>query len=453
LSVVALLAVGCGDDQASDEPAEPEATAGVATGSVPQVRLSGLRTVEVPDADALTAGTDEDQHPQQHLAALGTDEVLVASIEAYRPGRFFVGSMVDDEWIEIDPPPIEGRLDPWFGTVGQDVVVVGATCPSEEFYPDADVDEVCPGGYDALGMWRLDHVRHEWTEVAFLPPSDLGTEETDPNLCAIPVGVSRDAVAVHLCSGLETVLLIHSDGTADTPYEGNGQPGSDVFGRPLCITASGVLAGLAGGDGLNGGGMSGDAVHATSVGLNHFAFLHPGDAEWTVVDDVTYTGVQSVACGADQVSIVGETDTTLSTADWRVFDEQGRLLSTTRLPDDAVLGPEADFTTASFWTDHQYFPAQGRNHQTVVRDFGNLEQLDRVDAGGDPSAGYPVLLPRRIVVLPRPGAPSLTQTYPDDQEVFVEGTAALPDGRVVVLVSTRTSFDEADVELHLLVAE
>jgi hypothetical protein len=440
-----LVAVACGD-----EPGD-----GVDIGALPdparQHWPTAIRLVDGPPADELAERRDPDVSPEYLVTALGTDEVLVGSFSEQQPLAFFVGTVDGGDWEAVDLPPIDGEIDPQMTTVGQDAVLVGAPCPGD-LNPESDEYAECPDGYEGLGLWRFGHEDHEWHEVTVVPEAELdlsGSDtdtEPDERWWWDIIGTVDGAVAVNVVDATNRVVLVDLAGEVEIPYRW------DTFASPdraqaTCITGTGVLVGTGGdGEGLSGGGVS-----VRNLGYTHLA-VHEPDAEgWTVLD-TTVTDLQSVGCGADQITVVGETDETQVTGEWRTLNVRGRTIDVQPLPRLAVLGAEADMTTVAFFTRHQYLPNVGRNRQTVVRDLGDLEQIDRVDIEGDPGDGYPVLLPRRITVLPGPGGEPLIQSFVEDRRVAVKGTTAMPDGTVVALVMTSTEWDADDEAFQLLVA-
>jgi hypothetical protein len=190
----------------------------------------------------------------------------------------------------------------------------------------------------------------------------------------------------------------------------------------------------------------------TSTGATHIAVRRSIAEGWQVFGDVTYTGLQAVGCGGDDLVVIGETSTTLDAAEWRTIDLDGHVVDTRPLPEEAVLGREADFSTASFIDRQLDYVAAGTSGIAAVRDFGTLEQIDAVIADGGPDDPYPVL-DRRIIVLTGPGSPALVQPYDGSRMTVVEGSTALPDGRIVSLVHRRTGWDGDDDTFELLVAE
>lgn len=447
LLTIALLATSCGD-----EP--PDASRADAFEMPPDVQRrtpTAVRLADGPPAE-LAESEDPDWSPTYDVAALGTDEVVVTAYLRERPSVAYLASLTDGTWSTLDLPSIDGEIDPQLTTVGQDVIIVGAPCAGD-LNPESDEYPECPDGYAGLAVWRLDHEDHTWSEVALVPEEDLdlrGSEtgvEPDTRWWWRIVGVVEDAVAVAVDDSISRVVTVGMDGTVDIPHKWTFD---DHHAQVTCITGSGALVGLGG----DGDGMSGGGAYITDPGLTHVAVRRSNVEGWQVLDDVTYTGLQSVGCTEHGFVVIGETDVSQEVAEWRTVDLTGQMLDSQPLPAQAVLGQEADFTTANFINRHLFYVSEGADDLIAVRDFGNLEQLDQVLTSDNPDVNAsPVLLPRRVVVLTGPGAPVLTQELPTDRPAWVEGAASLPDGRVVALLHGRTSWEAHDDTFDLLVAE
>ncbi len=385
-----------------------------------------LQLLDAPPDDRLAQeGEDRRSFPTYLVAALGTDEVLVGAVHDFRPVAFFVGSPSEGDWEEIDPPPIEGEVLPEAVTAGRDVVVVAKPCP-RDLDLDADTSPTCPDGYDGLGLWRLDHRTYEWSEIAFAGADAIGPHPLDgfagPGLG--PIGVVGDEV--YIWTDPNRVHSVHADGSVE--QVAGWQDAIHV----RCVTGSGTLVGEIRTDGAGGNGEA-----LTSTGTSIVAVRPPAATEWTAYDDVEFTHQQDLGCTDDAMVIVGETDVSLTTAVWRVVGLDGRERGRTALPSEFALAPITDFTVASFFAEsNQSLVGNGSRGIGVVRDFGDLTIYDDSGGPGDPLREPYLGRPRQVMILPDARAAPLTRNYPAERGVEVEGSARLPDGRIVVLVRT-----------------
>ena len=440
-----VLVVSCGGAGSSDEGFETPPT-------VSTIVPDRLRVVAGPPGRPLAdAGENGLSFPDYVMTALGEGDVVAGAFVDFRPGAFFVGSAADGTWESIDPPPVEGETVPTMVTVGWDAVLVGRVCPSA-FNPDADTDPSCPGGYDGVGLWRLDHETLRWTPVALLGPDALGID--DDHLYTSVIGTGHDAVYVVVDGGsAPRVVRVAMDGTTDTVARWTEDPGGQgsVFVR--CVTGSGGLVGEVRTEGASsvGGPEIGESMRRTGTSI--VAVYPPGADTWTFHDTVEMTHLQSIGCAADSFAIVGETDTSLAVAEWRRVTLDGRQIGRTVLADELSLAPTGNATVAFSITDHQQFVGSGGPGLGFVRDLGDLVITDDEGGLGDPVRPDHLGRGRQIAVLAGPDGPPLFHHYPADRIVVAERASRLPDGRIAVLVRFTSDRAAEDDELELLVAE
>ncbi len=279
-----------------------------------------LRLVDGPPGDELTGRVEPDSRgPRYLMAASGEDEVVVGAVDDQQLGAFFVDTVGDETWRAVDPPEIDGELEPQLVTVGNEAVLIGAVCPGDL---DADAQD-CADGYDRLGLWTFDPADRTWDEV-LVSPDDLGIEPIDVGDGPADqwwwrvLGVVDGAVAVEIQDEERHLVTVDPSGRVQEHQRW------EEGGPALCVTGSGTLVGTGGLiAGVSSTGDRVDQVDTTPVQV-----FGPDDDAWHPLGEVTVGGLQGIACGDAFISIVGETDASQETGQWRVVDLEGETAAT-----------------------------------------------------------------------------------------------------------------------------
>lgn len=157
--------------------------------------------------------------------------------------------------------------------------------------------------------------------------------------------------------------------------------------------------------------VAGPGDDSFPVSQDHLAIRQPGRGTWEIHEDVVITNFERVACGVQNVAIVGEQTNDRDVTRWREVDLQGSLVGETALP--AGMAPGERATT-------EYFVGQATEFVGFVRSFEQIEE----------DHFY------QIAVMSSPDAEPLVEDLSGDTRLIVaRGAIRLPTGAVVVLVA------------------